>query len=453
MSSLLYRPHPLVLCIVALATVAISANASPASEATASPWLFVSDVHFDPLEKNPRPSYRGEDTNAPLLRSALAAMKQADPSPPVVVISGDFLGHGFDNRYVKTTMAHVARAFGDAFPRAQFVLTLGNEDSPCGDYYAGPNAQFLHDTAAAWEPLVNRNGAAPGFLKTFSRDGFYTAKLPLPGLRAVVVDDVFWARRFRSGCSAENADGATEQLADLGRALPPGNADTSWVVLHIPPGVDAFSTVHLVHHLAVVPFLDSAPQNRLLGILGDRRRNVSLLVAGHTHKFSFRLIDPDGGEPVPVLLVPAISPIFGNNPMFLTVRVGPGGTIGAIEEHAFDDEREQWYDAGGSRDLGLDGFSGAALTDLRSRLAENKELRATFARLYDGGAPPEITARNWRGYWCAIDAMSDTAYRTCMGERGYGFLTGRGVAVIGFAALAILLSAIAAAVRMRRNAR
>jgi hypothetical protein len=444
---------PRLICVFALTLVPVSANASAASATPAAPWLFVSDVHLDPLEKNQRPSYRGEDTNEPLLKSALAAMKRADPAPPVVVISGDFLGHGFENRYVKTTMAHLARAFGEAFPSAQFILALGNEDSPCGDYYAGPNPQFLRETAAAWEPLVNRNGAAPGFLQTFSRDGFYTAKLPLPGLRAVVVDDVFWARRFRSGCGAGNSDGATEQLADLERALPPGDRDKTWVVLHIPPGVDAFSTIHIVHHLVVVPFLDSAPQNRLLSILGDRRRNVSLLVAGHTHKFAFRLIDPDGGNSIPVLLVPAISPIFGNNPMFLTVRVAAGGAIGAIEEHAYDDDHEQWYDAGGSKDLGLEGFSGAALANLRSRLAESQDLRATFARLYDGGAPPEISVRNWRGYWCAIESMSDTAYRTCMGERGYGFLTGRGFAVIGFAALGVLLIATAGTVLMRRTAR
>ncbi len=423
---------------------------APAPAASAAPWLFVSDVHLNPLNKSPRPSRRGRDTNEPLLRSALAEMKRVDPAPPVVVIPGDFLGHSFDNRYVKATMARVAQAFGSAFPRAQFVLALGNEDSPCGDYDAGPNAQFLRDTAAVWEPLVNRRGAAPGFARTFTRDGFYVTKLPLPALRAVVVDDVFWSPRFRPGCGGGNVDGVTQQLADLDRALPAGNRDKTWVVLHIPPGVDAFSTVHVVHHLAVVPFLDTSPRNRLLSILGDKRRNVSLVIAGHTHKFAFRLIDRAGAAPVPMLLVPALSPVFHNNPMFLTVRVGADGTLGAIEEHAYD--HAAWHDVGGSKDLGLREFSGPALVSLRSRLAEDPDLRTVSARLYDGGAPSEVTPRNWRGYWCAIESLSDTGYRQCMGERGYDFLTGRGLAVVVFIALALLLIAIGGGlVLMRRS--
>ncbi len=417
--------------------------------AGAAPWLFVSDVHLNPLATGARPSARGSDTNEALLRSALAEMKRVDPTPPVVVIPGDFLGHHFDSRYAKATIEHLAQSFGRAFPSAQFVLALGNEDSACGDYALGPNAAFLRETAAAWEPLVNRHGEAPEFRKTFVRDGFYTAKLPVPGLRAVVVADTFWSPRFRAGCGS-SVDGAAEELDDLDRALPPGKRDRAWVVMHIPPGVDAFSTIHLVHHLAVVPFLDTEPRNRLLAILGDKRRNVALAIAAHTHKFAFRLVAADTPEPVPMLVVPALSPIFENNPMFLTVDVGSDGTVRGIEEHAYDGDR--WHDAGGSSDLGLHEFTGPALAALRRRLDAEPELRAVFARLYDGGAPPEITAANWRGYWCAIGSMGSTDYRRCEGQRGFSFLTERGLVVgVIAASAAVLAAAVLGAVLFRRS--
>jgi hypothetical protein len=381
-------------------------------------------------------------------------MKRVDPAPPVVVIPGDFLGHQRFTRSAIPTMAHIARSFGDAFPHAQFILALGNEDSNCGDYGAGPSAPFLRQLAAVWEPLVDRGGAAPNFYTTFARDGFYTAKLPIPGLRAVVIDDIFASRRYRERCGSAGVDAANEALDDLDRALPPGAREKNWVVFHIPPGIDAFSTVHLVHRLAVVPFLETGPRNRLLAILGDPRRNVALALAGHTHKFALRLVDAGQGGYVPMLLVPALSPIFGNAPMFITVDVGPDGTLRRIDEHAYDGTA--WHVAGSSADLGLSAFTGAAIAKLEDRLDADPQLRTVYARLYDGGAPPEITPENWRYYRCAIGALSDTAYQQCTGQRGYGFLTLRGLlagaalALIGLVTTIAIFLAIRLALRRAR---
>lgn len=436
------------------ASAAPAASAPPAAAATSAAvksarWLFVSDVHLNPHSASGAPSPLGEDTNEALLRSALAEMKRVAPAPPVVVIAGDFLAHKFNGREAKAAMAHVAVLFGQAFPKAQFVLALGNNDSTCGSYVTAPNAPFFQDTAVVWGPLVNRHGEAPDFMKTFPRDGYYTAKLPIPGLRAVVINDTFWSPRFRAGCGSTEIDGSEETLADLDRALPPGGPGKAWVVLHIPPGIDAFSTVNLAQRLAIVPFLETAPRNRLLAMLGDRRRNVALAVTGHTHKFAFRLAGSDGPAPLPILMVPSLSPVFRNNPMFLTADVAPDGTIREVEAHAYG--YDAWRDAGGSRDLGLQAFTGPELAVLRQRLAVDPNLRGEFARLYDGGARPEITPANWRGYWCAIDAMSSTDYRACTGQRGYSFITARGFLVTAIVAAPILLAVLLAAFYFMRS--
>jgi hypothetical protein len=440
------EPRSVAICARVWVLVALLLFFAPAGPADAAPWLFVSDVHLDPLDAaSAPPSSRGSDTDEALLRSALAEMRRVDPAAPVVVIPGDFLGHERFTRNAIPTMAHIARSFDDAFPHAQFVLALGNEDSNCGDYGAGPGAPFSGQLAAVWEPLVNRRGAAPDFRTTFARDGFYTAKLPIPGLRAVVIDDIFASPRYRERCGSTAVDAATEALDDLDRALPPGSLQKNWVILHIPPGIDAFSTVHLMHHLAVVPFLESGPRDRLLAILGDPRRRVALAIAGHTHKFAFRLVDAGPREYVPMLLVPALSPVFHNNPMFLTVDVGRDGTVRRIDEHAYDGVA--WHVAGSSADLGLPAFTGAALAKLEGRLDDDPALRSVYARLYDGGAPPEIAPWNWRSYRCAIRALTDTAYRNCTGQRGYGFLTLRGV-IAGAAVTLVGLVATILAIRV-----
>lgn len=410
-------------------------------QARAAPWLFVTDIHLDPVSRRPTPVPLGKDTNEPLFRSALAAMKRVDPDPPVVFITGDFFAHGFDYRRAASTMNEIARRFGQTFPHAQFVIALGNEDSPCSDYTLTSNAQFLRATAAAWAPLVNRHGEAPDFVRTFSHDGFYTTKLPLRNVRAVVLDDVFWSPRYRPACGPRGGNGPVEELNDLSRALPPGNGERRWVVLHIPPGIDAFSTTHLAHRLAVVPFLNPAPRAQLMELVGDPRRNVSLVVAAHIHKFAYRVFEAPGRAPLPMLLAPSVSPIFYNNPSFLTVDVAPDGTIRNAEDHAYF--KHAWHDLGGLRSLGVRSFTGEELLALQSRLDRDPALRDRYASLYNGGAPPEITEENWPGYACAATAFGVSEYRSCMGESGISVFTRRGLAVIGVALLGFLAVVVA----------
>jgi hypothetical protein len=233
-----------------------------AAAAAPAPWLFVSDIHLEPAAPNARLAGFGHDTNGALLDAAIAEMRRVDPRAPVVVIDGDYLGHTFHWADAETVMSDLARRFDAAFPHAQFVIALGNEDSDCGDYETAPRSAFLRAVARAWEPLVNRGGAAPAFAATFARDGSYTARLPVPGLRAVIIDDVYWSWRYHS-CLPVTGNPAAETIDDLRRGLRAARAP-AWVVLHIPPGIDAFSSAHLAHRLAVVPFLKPRARDALL---------------------------------------------------------------------------------------------------------------------------------------------------------------------------------------------
>jgi hypothetical protein len=422
--------------------------------ADAAPWLFVADIHLQAGRDGSRPAPFGQDTNAVLFARSLREMHAIDPNPPVVVIGGDLLAHIMDRRNATATAVSIAHVFNRVFPHAQFVLTLGNVDSNCGDYGIAPNSAFLREVARAWEPLVNRNHASPHFIRTFSRDGFYTASLPVRGTRAVVVDDVFWSPLYRSGCGPARGAGATV-LAELKRALAPSDG-RSWVFLHIPPGIDAFSTTHLTHQLAVVPFLDPGPRAGLLALIGDPSNHVELVFAAHTHKFAYRIVNASGAHPVPILMVPAISPIFGNAPSFLTANVSPDGIVSDVEELSYVHGR--WRDDGGLRSLGVRELSGIELRMLQERLATDPSLRERFAVLYNGDAPPEINQNNWRSYWCAATAFTATDFRACTEQGGYSIFTARAI-FLGAGGVLLLLIAAAGAVlltgrlrRLRRSA-
>jgi len=429
--------------------VAVVGVASPASAADQR-WLLVSDVHFSPfvgttsadiakLQAAPVSRWRailaaadpttrsapGQDTDAALLEASLRAMRQAVQRPPVVTLTGDLLAHDFETSYkaamagatdadfqafVDKTVAYLARRFDATFPRAQFLLTLGNDDSVCGDYEATPDGPFLLHTAQAWAPLVNRHGRAPGFVASFRRLGSYTARLPVRGLHAVAIDDVFWSAKYDNACGSPNQDPALDQANWLIRAmqaLPRGHR--AWLATHIPPGIDVYAT--LSGGGAPVPLLSAGGQAALLGALDTAR--VTELLFGHLHTSTYRL-----GHGTPMLGVPSISPIFGNNPAFLVASVGPRGVISDYTAYALDLARpgSAFVREYGFRDTyGLPAFDLASLQRLGPLLASDARLRRAYGEFYVSGGEDPITEAQYPAYACGTTAFDPAAFTACLG--------------------------------------
>lgn len=439
------RPKRTDLALIAVALLFFAGRAT----AAADPWLFVSDIHLKANDLRAAPSRLGDDTDRALFDSAVRAMKRVDPHPPVVVVTGDLLAHVIRKRQAAGVSIEIAHVLNAAFPAAQFLLALGNDDGDCGDYGLTPNSPFLREIGNVWEPMVNRHGAAPGFLASFSRDASYTAALPAGGLHAIVIEDVYWSPRYHAGCGNPGDIGRramTELETRLARTPGP-----VWVLFHIPPGVDAYSTAKLAHRLAIVPFLRPDRRDEFLTLLARTPGHVKLAVAGHTHKFAYRIVDAAGASPVPMLLAPSISPIFRNASSFLTANVDADGTLRDVEETS--DVENRWQRIGGMPDLGVDAFTGKELVALQGRLDRDPQVRATFDRLYNGGALSEINDRTWPVYSCAATAFTSSAFNACEGAGGFSLLTQRGVkAALGLAAIAALaLAGIAAVIVLRRR--
>ncbi|MGZ3508370.1 MAG: metallophosphoesterase [Vulcanimicrobiaceae bacterium] len=385
------------------------------ARAAAAPWLVVSDVHYNPAGSADRLSGFGEDTDPALLAASLAAMRRIDPNPPVVLVTGDLLAHNFRPGYALSTMADLAHRFNEVFPHSQFILVLGNNDSNCGDYRSQPGSEFMRGVAAAWAPLVNRNGAAPSFRRDFSQRGSYVAKLPAPGLRAVVIDDIPWSWRYQP-CGNTKPNAADDQLRWLRQTLSATPAgEKNWLVMHIPPGVDPFSTRY-VHGLAIVPFLEARADAAFLRSVNDPANRVAFVLAGHSHKFSFRLSDAKStDDDVPILLAPSISPVYRNNPSFLTLDTDAQGGIRNVTEIALIDGQPITANDFHA-DYGLPAVNGKTLADLHQRIMDDPNVREKFVHAYDGQAQPsEIRPDNFVAYWCAQTELEGPEYRTCAG--------------------------------------
>lgn len=416
-------------------------------------WLLVSDLHVDPYAAGTEPSEYGSDTNWPLFESTLAAMRRADSNPAVVVITGDFLAHHFGSKAhsanpkqstaqaATAVMKRIEGAFARAFPHSQFLIVLGNNDDPCGDYATAPGTAYMAAVARIWAPLVDRNGAAPRFKEQFARGGYYTVNLPRVHLRAVALDDVYWSIVYRS-CGRGGSNAPANEATWFGRTLRETPAGARNVVLmHIPPGTDPVSTL-VTHRFLVVPFLREGTQGQFLGDTSANAARIAFVAAGHLHLHGFRAL---GG--VPILMAPAISPVYNNNPGFLRLQIAPDGTLRNYQLFAYDIWNGTW-----AQIFDFDRTYGARAFDLPTLLAAHRSIEANAqvrgawaAALVAGSATQRVNSGNWRAYWCA-QAADGAAYARCAGDQrraavlpiAFGALAA--VVVLGLAALLVRLA-------------
>jgi sphingomyelin phosphodiesterase acid-like 3 len=363
-------------CLGVAAFVAFALSATARGEVASASFLMVSDLHFNPMAEPPlvdrlaatepgewraifegtgsrSPSRYGADTNWPLLRSALQQMKETLPHPAFLLLPGDFLAHHFraqfdaaardhsDSAYrgfVVKTMRFLADEIVHTFPNTPVLPVLGNNDAECGDFRLQPNGPFLADTLPILRGLVGGNGK-PGFDQSWTSYGNYSAILPgTPGVSIVFLNTVVFSRNYRNSCGSRGGpDPGRQTLAWLAASLAAARQahERVWLVYHIPPGVDGYRTWRQgTCPDTIVPMWDDAYARPFFALLRRYSDTVIVNFAGHTHMDDFRLIGDDKGDYSFALIMPALSPIFGQNPAFRTVALDASG--GIVDQTTYD---------------------------------------------------------------------------------------------------------------------
>lgn len=418
--------------------------------ATRQTWLLTSDWHFNPYDdpklvdaliREPATHWRAilaqstkpippyfQNTNFALLESALAAMRAVEPNPPVVIVGGDSLSHRFRETFfelepgapektfeafVDKTFAFLALEMNRTYPQAQFFITVGNNDGYCGNYKSTPRSPFFAHLAAAWEPLVNRNGRAPDFVREFSNAGYYTATLPSrPPMPAIALNSVFWSSFYSNDCGVPGSDPGSRELSWLSTHL---RAKNTVLLTHIPIGVDEYASLNADKP---VPLYNVRYTQRLLDILAARGISPSAFIIGHIHHATFEIAPTAGGE-LGALVMPAITPVQGNNPAFMLASIGSAGptiadtttyvlplasaTPAWVKLYSFD----QAY--------GLSAFDARNLHRLQTRMANDTAVRRQFFHYYNSAsttATPD--PGKWRWYWCGHVHLTPPPYAACV---------------------------------------
>jgi sphingomyelin phosphodiesterase acid-like 3 len=287
---------------------------------------------------------KGVDTPFALLQAAMNAAHTQQPAPFFVTVSGDLMAHQFDckfhtldpkateadySAFAAKTVAFVAQMLTTTFPGAPVYLALGNNDSGCKDYDEDPSSAFLHAdavTAAAHNPAERS-----AILASYSALGDMNVALPAPmqHTRLLVLQDIFESKKY-AACPGSNAVGnmtpAETQIAWLRAQLTTARAahETVWIMAHIPPGIDAYSTFTKGGDVCSggkpEPFLNAEALADTIEAYGDI---IHLTLFGHTHMDEMRLYQSAAGKPIPGKLVPSITAVNGNNPAFTVAQVNP----------------------------------------------------------------------------------------------------------------------------------
>lgn len=458
----------MVAAFVWAALLAWAPAARTADSAVAGRFLLLSDVHFDPMADPAlvdrlaaaRPvdwpaifdssadkslGRYGADTNWRLLHSALAQMDTALAHPAFVLITGDFLAHHFRAQFnaaarahsdaafrifVDSTMRFLALEIEAAFPNTPILPALGNNDEICGDFQLQPDGPFLADMLPVMRGLVGDR--AKGDLgRDWTSYGNYSATVPgLPGVRLIFANTVLFSRRYRNACSAPGgADPGQATLAWLAAQLASAERahQRVWLVYHVPPGIDGYATWRQGSCPdKIVPMWDqryAQPFNDLSQRYGD---TIAASFAGHTHMDDFRLVGGGSGYFGFVLITPALSPIFGQNPSFRTVTFDRAG--GILDETTFGVTNlgeagatipARWrVEYTFSREWQLPQVDLISLERLYAMITTVPEDRALWHTLFPVSSPVYWTqnpggADETRAYDCATGHVSVADYRQC----------------------------------------
>jgi sphingomyelin phosphodiesterase acid-like 3 len=296
-------------------------------------------------------SAKGSDTNYTLFTDSLTAEHTQLATPLFITVSGDLMAHQFDCRFktlvpkgtesdystfASKTVAFVAQQLHATYPTTPIYFALGNNDSGCKDYREDSNSAYLKADGLTFSDTVLNKENQQSIRASFSAFGDYRAELPAPfkNTSLLVMQDIFESKKYTT-CDGKDFDKEGQAQIDwLRKELDKARAkhEHIWVMAHIPPGVDAYSTVTKAAkekpsgscaYDKPEMFLNS---QLFADALRDYTDVITLVLLGHTHMDEMRLYTAKDGPSagaVPGKLVPSISPVDGNNPAFTIGYANP----------------------------------------------------------------------------------------------------------------------------------
>jgi hypothetical protein len=462
-----------------LATLGCSLIQAQSQRPIGNTFLLASDIHFNAMadaglvgdlvaappdqwerilarSKNAAFSQYGEDTNWWLLQSSLNAMRVTLPHPALIMVTGDLLAHDYLSKFrtithdsdlehyrkfVLKTVQFLALELRKRFPNTRMFLTPGNNDDDCGDYTIEAGGAFLQDTADLMAKLA---GGSDEFRRSWEDLGSYDIANPaLSGVHILSLNTIFFsanyhAAKFSQGCATVPSTAAADLYAWLESRLAAAQQrrEKLWLMFHIPPGIDGFSTIEKSMGSSTTTAGSSAEncESRIVPMWAPRwtaqfdalvEKYHDIIVAsfaGHTHMDDFRVIGLPAVPPSFVLIDPAVSPIYDQNPSFRVVSFAKDGSL--LDQSTYylanllfasRDTRGEWKkEYTFSREWKTKALDGTALATAYQQIVNNQQDRYLWMKLYSVSSQnAHLPQSSIPGLYCAIEGLSLENYGKC----------------------------------------
>jgi len=472
--------------VALLIITALSMVATTAAKEAERKFLWISDLHFNPMADpmlvkdleavdatqweaildrtlpNTFSLYKS-DTNWWLLKSALQQFPTTLRHPDFVMVTGDLLAHSFHKTFktvthdtdqehyrafVLKTVQFLALEMQHKFPKTKIFITPGNNDNDCGDYTIVPKGTFLNDTARIARELA---GGDDDMALTWKELGSFNVPHPtIPNVRIISFNSIFFSQLYdprssSEGCKQVSSSGASELMKWLGSNLDAAKRDGKqvWLMFHIPPGIDGYATAMKNDKLVCGGAPDNAetcgqsitPMWKLDektsvdwtkdfdGLLtSDAGKVVVAGFAAHIHSDDFRLIGPAGNGRKFVLLNPAISPIYGQNPGFRVVSYKSDGTVTDQTTYyltnltcASSTIKGKWkQEYTFTRQWKAQTLDAASLSNVYSQVAADPTAREQWLKDFAVLGPAGQDEKRFvRALYCADEGLSMEEYKAC----------------------------------------
>jgi sphingomyelin phosphodiesterase acid-like 3 len=376
-------------------------------------------------------------------------MRARQPEAKFITVSGDLIAHAFNCRYatvfpnaapgdyeafVVKTMGFAMDELRAAFPGIPVYVALGNNDSGCGDYQLTAGSDFLAQAGKVIGeglPAGERESA----LQQFGAGGYYSVTMaePMRNTRLIVVNDVFLSPKYSTCAGREDPAPAAEEMRWLSGQLKQAReaGQRVWVMGHIPPGIDPFSTISKFRDVCggqpPVMFLSS---DKMADLMVDYADVMRLGLFGHTHMDEMRLLEPEGADApaaavhmTAIKLVPSISPVDGNNPSFTVARIDASSAtlenyavIAASNKTGIETAWAREYDYAQTYHEAQ--FSASTekklVDDFKADPVANKAESEAYLRGYFVGNMGRELTPFWPQYVCALDNYTAKGYAACV---------------------------------------
>lgn len=450
------------------------------------PVVVFSDVHFNPFydsslfqqlvardssewatvflsSDKTTPSAWGSNTNYPLLVLALSNIKQNLGASPLVIFTGDILGHRIPQQFYPLYYANLGlpvpatpdpaavaamKAFTDktvsffmdqvrsSVGNIPVMFAIGNIDSYSGygpniqDNSLSPDNSFLVNTAELfYTKFLNSGVDHQEFLTSFTAAGYYSAEPAGTNLMVIGLNTIIFSPQVQNAASGTTAQVELDWFnSKLASAKAKGKK--VWLLMHSPPGADIGTTAGKLANGTVQINTTSATmmwkpdyQTAFLNTLSNYPGLVTQILAGHTHMDEFRVLPTSEI----VEITPGITPLLGNNPAFKVFSFS-GETYKATDYSSLNYDLatnpvqfENYYTF--STAYSTHGLLDDSLTQLNPMLVTDFSKQDLYKGSYFSGhnytvqvAPMSlpITSTNWPVYWCGIGKMEQQQFIDCV---------------------------------------